>query len=228
MSLGRRVRGKVKWELRPRTVRWIRRHRRPLSEQWGLDRGHAIDRYYIETFLERHREDVTGVCLEVHGKVYIDRFGHDVARAEILDVDPDNKHATIVGDLRRLDAVRDDTFDCFVCTHTIHLIDDMDAAVAESYRILKPGGVLLATFPGAVGRLARRWDDHWRVLPKGAQFLFGKRFPEVEVVAYGNVVSGLGVWMGKAAEELSPDELDFEDVDALHPVVVGVRAVKPR
>jgi SAM-dependent methyltransferase len=220
----KRVYRKAKWELRPRTVRWIRRHRRPLSDNHGLDRGHAIDRHYIERFLDEHRADIRGVCLEVYGDVYLQRFGQGVTRAEILDVQPENHRATIVGDLRKLDGVAGATFDCFVCTHTIHLIDDMDAAVAECARILRPGGVVLATFPAAVGRLARRWDDFWRVLPKGAEFLFGRHFATVEARGYGNVVSGLGVWMGKAAEEFRPGELDFGD--DLHPVVTAVRAVK--
>ena len=33
-------------------------------------------------------------------------------------------------------------------TQTLHLIYDMHAAVAEMYRALKPGGVLLLTCPG--------------------------------------------------------------------------------
>ena len=103
MSLARRAYLKARWELRPRSVRWIRRHRRPLSESHGLERGHAIDRYYIETFLDKYRADVTGACLEVYGSVYIERFGHDVTRTEIVDVEASNHRATIVGDLRSLE-----------------------------------------------------------------------------------------------------------------------------
>ncbi len=37
----------------------------PISDVWGLDRGRPLDRYYIESFLERHRGDIRGRVLEV-------------------------------------------------------------------------------------------------------------------------------------------------------------------
>jgi SAM-dependent methyltransferase len=205
----------------------VRRTRKPLSPNHGAERGSVIDRYYIERFLERYRADVTGRCLEVKDRMYTERFGHDVTRSDVLDVDPGNPLATIVGDLRRLDGVPADTFDCFVLTQTLHLIDDMQAAVGEAHRIVKPGGVVLATMPATIVRLAHNYDDYWRVTPLGARFLFGRHFPDdaLTVEAYGNVVAGLAFWMGKAREELRQDELDFED--PLHPLVVGVRAIKP-
>lgn len=212
---------------RPSSVRHVRKTRAPLSENWGSERGTPIDRYYIERFLEEHRADITGVCLELNDRGYTERFGHGITRSEILDIRPENEQATIHGDLRRLDAVADETFDCIVLTQVLHFVDDLDAAVAECHRILKPGGVVLATMPSTVARLATNYEDYWRFTPLSARYLFEKRFPpeSITVGAYGNIVSGLAFWLGKAQEELSRDERDFSD--GRHLVTVAVRAVKP-
>jgi predicted SAM-dependent methyltransferase len=36
-----------------------------------------------------------------------------------------------------------------ICTHVLHIIADLDTAIWELYRILKPGGVLLVAVPQA-------------------------------------------------------------------------------
>ena len=42
---------------------------RPISEDWGFDRGQPVDRYFIESFLFGHATDIRGRVLEVlqHG-----------------------------------------------------------------------------------------------------------------------------------------------------------------
>src|SRR5439155_11116717 len=126
-------------------LRAARRHG-PASHYAGRERGEPIDRYYIESFLARHSSDVRGNCLAVKDALYTTRFGGDrVTQADVLDVNPDNPASTVLGDLRHLDAIANDTYDCFILTQTLQYIDDLDAAVRECHRILKPGGVLLAT-----------------------------------------------------------------------------------
>jgi hypothetical protein len=50
-------------------IGWVRfvslRRVVPVSQIFGLERGHGIDRYYIERFLARHAEDVRGAVLEI-------------------------------------------------------------------------------------------------------------------------------------------------------------------
>src|SRR5437870_3400829 len=64
----------------------VLRHTTPLSEAWGSDRGTPVDRYYIEQFLDRHREDIRGRMLEVRDSRYTSRFGSGVTAADVLDV----------------------------------------------------------------------------------------------------------------------------------------------
>lgn len=91
----------------------------PVSDHWGYDRGTPIDRYYIESFLNEHRADVRGACVEVRDTRYTDRFGSSVTRADVLDVDAGNPHATIVVDLADTAAAPSERFDCFILTQTL-------------------------------------------------------------------------------------------------------------
>jgi hypothetical protein len=105
---------------------------------------------------------------------------------------------------------------------------DVETAVRESHRFLRPGGVLLVTVPAfsRVDRHAGVDGDFWRFTTASCRRLFGTVFGDsrVEAHAYGNVLAAIGFLTGLAREELSDTELDVQD--ELFPVLVGVRAVK--
>ena len=109
---------------RARRPAWLGTLRRlePLSEHYGRERGTPVDRYYIERFLEAERDAITGRVLEVLNRDYTERFGSAVDRADVLDVDPSNRDATIVADLAAADAIPSDAFDCFVLTQTLQYV----------------------------------------------------------------------------------------------------------
>ena len=72
----------------------------PVSQNWGLDRGLPIDRYYVEHFLARHAEDLRGRVLEIEDDMYTRKFGSNcVTSRDVLHVVEGNPRATIVGDL---------------------------------------------------------------------------------------------------------------------------------
>ena len=196
----------------------------PLSHKFGFDRGTPIDRFWIESFLETNRRLVRGVCLEVTDDSYTKRFGGDqVARRDVLDIDPKNKKATIYGDLRNLKAVKNDSYDCIILTHVLGMIDDYEAAIRECYRILKPGGSLLLT----VSSLSPTRDmdlNFWRFTPASALYVFEKYFGNPIVKSYGNVLTGQCFWVGMAQEELAKEELEYND--DRYSCVVSVIATK--
>ncbi len=198
---------------------------RPLSERYGYDRGQPVDRYYIEAFLSEHRQDVQGHGLEIKTLLYLRRFDSGLSRFDILDVDPGNPEATLIADLAAADHVADEQFDCFILTQTLQFIFDLPAAVRHVHRILRPGGVLLATVP-CVSRTDRTLHaiDYWRLTPAGCKRLFGEVFgpDQVGVQGYGNVLSATAFLMGMASQDLRKDELDTRD--PAFPVLVGVRA----
>ncbi len=202
----------------------------PLSPEWGTDRGKPIDRRYIEEFLAAHAGDIRGAVLEVQEGDYTRDFGGErVERGDVLDANPDNPRATIIADLRRAEAIPTASYDCFILTQTLHVIDDMRAALAECARILKPGGVLLLTFP-CLSRVCLEYGDDgdfWRLTEAGARRLVYEVFPpeRVSTRSYGNVMTAAAFLYGLGCDELR--DAEFDAYDPFHPVLVGVRAVKP-
>ncbi|HET7601225.1 MAG TPA: methyltransferase domain-containing protein [Gemmatimonadales bacterium] len=201
---------------------------RPASDYWGIDRGTPVDRYFIERFLAEHRADIRGRVLEVQDTRYAARFGSGVDRVDVLDLNPANPLATIVGDLTVPGSVPADAFDCFVLTQTLQFIYDVRAAVAQAHRLLKPGGVLLATVP-SVSRLAPVYGlegDYWRFTPASCAALFGEAFGPgaVSVRGYGNPRAAIAFLAGLAQEELPRRALEAQDDH--FPVIVAARAVK--
>jgi SAM-dependent methyltransferase len=189
-----------------------------------------IDRYYIERFLRVHAADICGHVMEIRDDAYTREFGGDrVTKTDVLHAVAGNPQATIVADLAGADHITSDTFDCVILTQTLQFIYDAPAAVATLHRILKPGGILLATFPGISqsNRRMERWDDHWRFTTVSSRRLFGERFPPelVTVEAHGNVLVAIAFLHGLAAQELRLEELDHVDPD--YEVLITVRAVKP-
>ena len=198
----------------------------PVSDSWGFDRGTPIDRFYIERFLLERGRDIRGSVLEVKDDEYARRFGRGVERVDVVDIDPANPRATIHADLADARQIADRSFDCFILTQTLHLIYDAEAVVRHAHRILRPGGVLLATVP-VVSRLrdaSGGSPDYWRFTPAACARMFGGVFgaPHVEVRGHGNVLAATAFLRGVAAEELRPSHL--EHYDPAFPVVVAVRA----
>src|SRR5216683_1741691 len=226
-TLRARWRARVERLVRPAWLGTVRRSS-PLSPNWGLDRGTPVDRYYIERFLNEHRLDIRGRALEVRNSDYLDRYGNGVERREVLDIDPTNPRATLVADLSMADSVASDLFDCFVLTQTLQFIPDTRAAIRQTHRILRSGGVVLATMP-SLSRIAPRYgltSDYWRFTAASCGWLFGEAFgaEQVEVRSYGNMLAGIAFLAGMAHEELSQAELEVND--PYFPLIIAVRAVK--
>lgn len=222
------ARQRLRRVVRPAYMGTIRRTE-PLSDSWGHDRGTPIDRYYIARFLEEHSQEIRGRTLEVKDSSYVDQFGTLIERSDVLDVDPANPRATIVADLAAANEIPADLFDCFVLTQTLQFVTDLRAAIAHTRRILRPGGILLATVPG-LSRVERAYasSDYWRFTPASCQLLFGEVFgyENISVQTYGNVLAAIAFLTGIAYEELSARELETQDEH--FPVVIAVRASKSR
>ncbi|HEX2190953.1 MAG TPA: methyltransferase domain-containing protein, partial [Longimicrobiaceae bacterium] len=199
----------------------------PVSRAFGYDRGSPVDRRYIEAFLAAHASDIRGRVLEVGDDAYTRRFGGGrVEVSDVLHVHAENPKATIVDDLAGGERIPSAAFDCVVLTQTLHLVYDVQAAARTLHRVLKPGGVLLATVPGISQVDRGEWGDtwYWAFTPASAGRLFRDAFPggEVEVEAHGNVLAASAFLYGLAAEELRARELDHRDPQ--YPMLVTVRA----
>jgi SAM-dependent methyltransferase len=202
----------------------------PISRTFGLDRGQCIDRFYIERFLASHARDIRGAVLEIGDDGYARRFGRDhLVTCDVLHVEAGHPGATIVADLAHADGMASDAFDCIIVTQTLQFIYGVQAAVETLHRLLKPGGVLLATVPG-ISQISRfdmdRWGEYWRFTTLSTRRLLEDVFPpaNVSVEAQGNVLAAVAFLHGLAAEELRLDELDYHDAD--YQLLIAARAVK--
>ena len=201
----------------------------PVSRVFGYDRGTPVDRYYIEGFLSRNATDIGGRVLEVGDDAYTRSFGGDrVVQRDVLHVTEGHPQATVVADLTSADHIPSNAYDCIILTQTLQLIYDLRAALRTLHRILKPGGVLLATMPGISHIDHYDWGDswYWSLTARSAKRLFGEVFPgsNLSVETHGNVLVATAFLQGLAFEELQVHELDYNDPD--YQLTVAVRAVK--
>ncbi len=189
----------------------------PLSE-WGSDRGTPVDRWYIERFLERHQALITGSVLEVKANEYATRLGaFDV---DVIDIDPRNPRATIVGDLCDDGVLTAGRYDAAVITQTLQFVQDPASAVRHLVASLRPGGTLLITVP-AISRLCGD-GDRWRWVPLGFHQLLKDLLPAeavLEVVGLGNSLAGRAFLFGLAVQDVDADALAVEDAD--YPLLVA-------
>lgn len=202
----------------------------PIADDFGYERGGPVDRYYIESFLEAHRADVRGRCLEIGDAEYTLRFGGPaVTRPDVLHVDADAPGATFIGDLADGDFLPSDTFDCIVLTQTLHLIYDFRAALATLGRILAPGGVLLLTVPGISNVDPAEWGPTWHYgfTHHSVDRMCAEAFPgwSVSARSYGNVLAAVAFLHGLSAVELTRAELDDHHVE--YSLIHAVRVQKP-
>lgn len=202
----------------------------PISRHFGYDRGLPVDRYYIENFLKKQGADIKGRALEIGDDSYTKQFGGDHVRIrDVLHVKEGNPLATFVGDLINAKQLPSDAFDCFILTQTLHLVYDFRLAVETIYRILKPGGVLLATVPGISQISIDEWSDYWcwSFTQLSARRLFEEFFPgdHLQIETYGNVLSAIAFLQGLSFNELNQEELDHQD--PCYQVIITIRAVKP-
>jgi SAM-dependent methyltransferase len=115
-------------------------------------------------------------------------------------------------------------------TQTLQYIYDVPAALKTLYRILRPGGVLLATFPG-ISQICRydmdHWGEFWRFTTLSARKLFEDAFPgaEIGIEAHGNVLTVVAFLHKLAVRDLRQDELDYHDPD--YEFLITAHAVKP-
>lgn len=214
-------------------VLWLRfgsfRRLTPFTTNFGYDRGRPVDRYYIEQFLAKHAPDVRGNVLEIGDKSYTVRYGGGkVSTSDVLHVRAGHPGATIVASLESADHIRSEQYDCVILTQTLHLVFHVDRALRTVHRILKPGGVILATFPGITPIDRGEWRDswYWSFTTLSARRIFSAVFREGEVLvaSNGNMLAAITFLSGLASEDLRPDELEY--VDPAYELLITVRAVK--
>jgi len=206
------------------------RRTQPFTGDFGNSRGLEIDRYYIEKFISEHTADIHGHVLEIKHNTYTIKYGGDrVTKSDVLHKVEGNPDATIVADLSNANHLPSNTYDAIIFTQTLQFIYDIQSTVATLHRLLKPGGILLATVSG-MAQISRedfeQWGEYWRFTSLSVRLLFEDVFPKenVKVRSYGNVLAAISFLEGLATEDLKKKELDATDPN--YELIISVRAVK--
>jgi len=184
----------------------------PFSATYGFERGQPIDRYYLDRFLARYRDLITGAVLETQGSSYTERFGHDVTRAHSFDIEPRFEPTYVCDFAYSGGVIPDQSYDCLLLPNTLMHFRELDRCLAHSRRVVRPGGTILAS---AAGLLPLTGDvpDYWRLSPDGWREKLCEAWPGamLEIVSYGNCLAAVSAQLGLALEELTEAELDVQD-----------------
>jgi hypothetical protein len=197
----------------------------PFSSIWGIDRGTPVDRYFGDRFFEENRELINGKVLEIQNPVYTERYGLGVRQADSIDIDG-KFGPTIVCDLAKAEGVvASNAYDCFLLPYTLLFVKDLEGALRNAMRVVKPGGTVLATTTVLTPAFAE-YPEYWRMTESGWRELLARVWPEqeVEVRTHGNCVSAVASILGLAQEELTRQELDRHD--PRFPVVISIKGRK--
>jgi SAM-dependent methyltransferase len=109
--------------------------------------------------------------------------------------------------------LEDNCFDLVLCTQVLEHVQNPGRVVDECHRVLKPGGILIATAPAIYPEHGYP-ADHWRFMPDGFRYLL-RAFSRVEVLGeldfaeslasvncfYGQILTGR---MGKLGRAINP------------------------
>jgi SAM-dependent methyltransferase len=189
--------------------------------EWGEERGTPVDRWYVTSYLRRYADDVRGRVLEVKNDHYGSWLG--ASTVEVVDIDPTNRKATVVGDLCAAGTLEPGRYDAAVVTQTLQFVSDPGAAVRNLLGSLRPGGVLLITAP-CLSRLCGD-ADLWRWTPTGFRHMLadavGPGAAVDDVSGLGNGLAARAFLFGLAVEDLRPEALHVQD--AQQPLLVGAR-----
>ena len=200
---------------------------KPFSSNYGWDRGTPIDRYYVDRFFERHNAEITGDVLEIDQSIYTRRYGHDLRTIHSVDINPAS-HPTFLCDIAHCENILpSEAYDCVLLPCTLQHFRELELCLRNVLRVVKPGGVILASAAGLF-RLEDEYPDYWRFGPDGWRELLLRVYPECEVLVEGegNCLTVVAMNLGLALEELTHDELDA--CDTRFPLVTNIYCRKPK
>jgi SAM-dependent methyltransferase len=187
------------------------RRLKPFSDYYGFDRGTPIDRYYLDRFLASHAQAIHGDVLEIQAPGYVNKYGTHVTLKDSIDINP-AMNPTYLCDLSTADVVPSDRYDCFLLPNTLSFLRDIRGCMRHMLRVVKPGGVVLAA-TAAMGPLQGDGMDFWRMSAEGWRALAADVWEghDYQVEGHGNCLAVVAAMLGLAQEELTQDELEYQD-----------------
>lgn len=203
---------------------------KPFCREFGYTEGTPVDRYYIDCFLDKYKEDIWGDVVEIADSTYTIKYGGEkVKHSYIMHVNGWGKNV-IKGNLESGEGIEENKYDCAIITQTLMFIYDFSSVVNNIYKMLKPGGVALITVAG-ISQLAREdagnWGSYWSFEPDSLRKGFEKKFiNNVVIQSYGNVKVAVAMLYGMCSEEIPKEIYGYNDEQ--YPLIIGVRVKKEK
>ncbi len=198
---------------------------KPISRIFGVERGTAIDRYYIESFLKNNKQLIYGDCLEIAENMYTLKYGEDrIRNSYILHLEGWGNGA-IKGNLETGEGIKNAGYDCVIITQTLMYTFDIHSVAENIYKLLKKGGNALLTVSG-ISQISRYdadlWGSYYGFHKDAMRKLFCPLFGEENVVihSYGNVKTVTAMLCGLCREDLCEDDFRIEDED--YPMIISI------
>jgi SAM-dependent methyltransferase len=115
-----------------------------------------------------------------------------VTEYHTLDIEKRVPGVNFVGDMRNMDMLAIGSYDTVFASEVLEHIPQPDRAIADVYRVLKPGGKFILTVP-YLSRLHEEPHDYFRYTRYGLQSLLESNgFRVLEIVPTGSLFSFLG------------------------------------
>ena len=188
----------------------------------NYSQGQGLDQYYIEQFLRREARLMKRRVLEI-GSDCMPEFGG--SRTATTTSIPFAQETQLLSDLA---ALKDNTYDAVVMVQVLQFIFDLHAVLRYAYRVLIPGGILLAAMPGTcyVPNHADGRRPYWGFTGLSVRTLLGSTFParSINIQSFGNVFVATAHVQHLAAQDLTRTELNHRDEH--YPFVVTFKAEK--
>ncbi len=199
----------------------------PFSAVFGFERGTPVDRYYLHRFLSAHRDHIAGDVLEVQTTSYTERFGRGVRRADSFDLAAEFSPTHLCDFAHCEDVIPSASYDCLLLPNTLPHFRELDLALAQARRIVRPGGTILASVAGLIP-LTGDAPEYSRLTPDGwrDRLAFAWRGASIDVNGHGNCLAAIASQLGLVTEELSAPELGVHD--ARYPVLITIACRLPQ
>ena len=196
----------------------------PFSANFGFERGTPVDRFYLHRFLDANRSLITGRVLEVQVPSYTRTYGQGVETSHTVDINPEFR-ATYTCDLAEAPQIPSDSYDCLLAPNTLQHVADLPGVLRTMLRVVKPGGVVLASAPTLLP-LIPDGDDYWHLSPAGWRRTLAREWAgcDVAVDGHGTCLTAIAAMHGLALEELTDEELRAND--PRYPVLVTIKCRK--
>lgn len=226
-----RIIKKIRRNVDTSQTNWLDRSE-PFSRVFELDRGDAIDRVYIDSFLSANSCLIAGSILEFGDDRYTSKYGNNVSRSLIINGSgPSSSYENIDLDLtknKEVDPFKG-SFDCIIATNVLNFIFDVHSAVKSLGALVNENGTVLATVAGCVpvSRFGyERWGDFWRFNDLSIKRIFSHYFDDVVVGHFGNAPLAAAFVMGLSQEEVPTRLFSMNDHD--YQILVTVKASRPK